>query len=333
MTQEAPPQAPSDVAPDPSAVARPALTSATFWRHRAVWLVLALVYAFALATVPAVVAPGRFPDLLRLAAPLACLALGQTILIIGRGFDLSVGGLVAIVNVLAAGGLAQRIGGPLTILACLGMGVAVGLFNGAGVVLAGVSPFVMTVGTGFLLSGAALVYTGGAPSGQIPPEVRALSEPGLLGLAPDVYLVAALYLVAAFVLHRTSLGRARFARGMNPEAARLNGIRTNAGDLAAYALAGLLAALGGLFLAGFVGRGTLGAGQDLLLNSLAAAVIGGTTFEGGRGAVSGTIAGALLFTVIGSVLTAAGLGANGIAIAGGGVLLAAASFFRTTSRA
>ncbi len=306
------------------------LVSPSFWRHKAVWVVLAATYLVGLAVSANVVAPSRWADLLRLATPLACLALGQTILVIGRNLDLSVGGVVGLVNVIAAGVLAQQSNPVVVILLCLGMGLAVGLINGVGVALVGVSPFIMTLGTSFMLTGAALVISGGAPSGQLPPSIRALSLGSWLGLAPAVWLTAALFVGVAVVLKFTWVGRTLYARGINPSAARLSGVSLARVDVVSYVFSGLCAAVGGLFLAGAVGQGSLGAGEDLLLNSLAAVVVGGTTFVGGKGGVGGTLGGALLFTVLAAVLTAAGLGAGGLSIASGVVLLAAAALFRRT---
>lgn len=303
-----------------------------FWRNKAVWVALGVVYIAGVAISFHVVAPARFPEILRQTAPLACLALGQTVLIIGRNLDLSVGGIVGLVNVIAAAPVAQQLGGQRTIMVCLAIGLVVGLVNGFGVAFARISAFIMTLGIGFLLSGAALVYSGGAPSGQLPSEIRTLSQVHLFGLAIDVYITMALFLITAVVLARTWPGRYLYARGMNPTAARVAGVSVAAVDLTSYAFSGLCAALGGLFLAGAVGQGSLGAGEALLLNSIAAVIVGGTTFVGGKGGVGGTAGGSLLFTLLGAVLIAAGLGAGGISIISGVVLLGAAALFRQSHR-
>jgi len=200
------------------------------------------------------------------------------------------------------------------------------------VVFGGVSPFIMTLGMSFFLSGAALVYTGGAPSGELPGAIRSLSEHSVVAIAVDVYIAAALFAAVAFILRMTWQGRWIYARGINPEAAKIGGVSLSSVDILSYTFSGLCAALGGLFLAGNVGQGSLGAGEDLLLNSLAAVVVGGTTFVGGKGGVGGTLGGVLLFTLLTAVLTAAHLAAGGISIASGLVLLAAATLFRTSRR-
>jgi ribose/xylose/arabinose/galactoside ABC-type transport system permease subunit len=298
-------------------------------RAHAVWVAVALALVAGAVVTPSTVAPDQLAVIARQAAPLGLLALGQAVLMLGRQFDLSVGGVVALVNVVAAGGFAQQHGGLAAAALCLGLGALIGLVNGLGVSLGRVDPFVMTLGMAFVLSGAVLVYTGGAPSGRIPEAIRDLSATRALGLAVSVWIWLAAALLLAGVLARMRIGREVYARGVSPEAARLAGVRTRRVEIGSFVLSGLCAALGGLLLAGFVGTGTLGAGQDLLLQSLAAVVVGGITFAGGRGSVLGSVGGAFLLTLLGALLTGAGLGQAGTLIVGGLVLAGAAALFQT----
>lgn len=307
----------------PRAPARPELV-----RRGAVWVALALTVGVALVVAPAVVGTGQWPVLLRQAAPLGLLAIGQTVLVIGRGFDLSVGGVVGLVNVVAAGTFAQRNGTAAVVLLCLGVGLVVGTINGATVAFGRVSPLVATLGTSFLLTGAMLVYTGGAPTGSIPEGIRALSRAQLGGLALAVWIWLGVALIVGLTLARAWPGRYVHAVGSNPDAARFAGVRTAWVRFGSHVLCSLTAALGGLLLAGFVGIGTLGAGQTLMLDSLAATVVGGTVLVGGRGGVSGTVGGAILLTVLAALLTGAGAGAAGSLLTQGLVLVGAAALFR-----
>lgn len=300
-------------------------------RANAVWVAVALALLAGLIFTPSTVAPDQLAVIARQAAPLGMLALGQAVLLIGRQFDLSVGGVVALVNVVAAGSFAQENGAVAAILLCLAIGLVVGLINGVGVAYGRVDPFVMTLGAAFVLTGAVLIYTDGAPSGQIPEGIRDLSSTRLLGVSLSVFIWVGAGAALALALARTRVGREIYARGVNPEAARLAGVRTRAIEVGSFAFSGLCAAAGGLLLAGFVGTGTLGAGQDLLLQSLAAVVVGGITFEGGRGNVLGSVGGAFLLTLIGALLTGVGLGNAGDLIIGGLVLAAAAALFQKQS--
>lgn len=294
----------------------------------AVWITILVVVLVSLLVAPDIVAPSHWSVLLRQAAPLGLVAIGQTVLVIGRGFDLSVGGVVGFVGVFAAGSFAQNNPTVLTLLLCLGIGVVVGLANGLMVAWAGLSPLVVTLATGFVLSGAMLIYTGGAPMGSVPPSIRAVAGPGPFGFSWSTYIWLAVALLTAMMLTFMWCGRWLYALGGRPEAARLAGVRVGGVQLASHVFASVCAAAGGIMLAGFVGSGSLGAGQDLILNSLAATVIGGTTLAGGRGGVSGTVGGAVLLTIIAAVLTGVGLGKPGELLTQGIIIVIAAALFR-----
>jgi len=297
-------------------------------RQSAAWIALALTVVAALFLSPAIVAPGHWPVLLRQAAPVGLLAIGQTVLILGRGFDLSVGGVVGFVNVLAAGSLARDSGALAVVVAALIVGLVVGVVNGVIVAWGRISPLVVTLGTGFVLTGAMLLYSGGAPSGDVPEGIRALASGGVLGLSRGTWIWLVLTVLVALVLRTTWLGRWVYALGSSPDAARLAGVRVEWVQLCSHVLSSLCAVVGGLLLAGFVGVGTLGAGQDLMMGSLAATVVGGTLLIGGRGGLSGTVGGAILLTVLSALLTGAGVGSAGNLITQGLVIMAATAAFR-----
>lgn len=286
----------------------------------------AILVGFALN--PRLVTPEQLAVIARQAAPLGLLAIGQTVVVLGRGFDLSVGSLVAFVVVLAANLFGGRGDPGLVIAICLAVGATVGVLNALGIVYGRVSPLIMTLGMAFILSGAVLVFTGGAPTGRVPDEIRAISASRLLGVSYAVWIWAALALLAILALRATRYGRYVYAFGANPEAARLSGVPVRRIEFTGYVISGLCAAGGGVLLAGFVGSGSLGAGQDLLLQSIAAVVIGGTAFEGGRGGVSGSVAGAFFLTVVGAILTGLGVARFGNLITQGVVITAAAALFR-----
>lgn len=292
------------------------------------WIAVAGVILVGFILNPRLVAPEQLAVIARQAAPLGLLAIGQTVVILGRGFDLSVGGVVAFVVVLAANLFGGRGDAGAVIAICLGVGALVGVLNAIGIVYGRVSPLIMTLGMAFILSGAAFVLTGGAPTGQVPDSIRAISATRLLGVSYAVWIWAALAVTAIVVLRATRYGRYVYALGANPAAARLSGVPVRRVEFAGYVISGLCAAGGGLLLAGFVGSGSLGAGQELLLQSIAAAVIGGTALEGGRGGVSGSVAGAFFLTVMGAILTGVGIARFGNLITQGIVITAAAAMFR-----
>lgn len=293
------------------------------------WLALVVVVAITAVLVPPMVGADHWPTLLRQAAPLGLLALGQTVLLLGRGIDLSVGGVVGIVSVVLAGDLARTAGAGVVVVVCLVIGLLVGLVNGALVAWGRLSPLIATLGTGFVLTGAMLIYTGGAPTGQVPAAIRTLASGRFLGLSWGTYLWLFTAIALGLALKFTWAGRWVRAAGAGPEAARLATVRLTWVQMGSHVLCSLCAVLAGLVLAGFVGVGTLGAGQELMLNSLAATVVGGTLLAGGRGGVTGTVGGALLLTVLAALLTGLGAGAPGQLLMQGLVIVAAAFLFRT----
>ncbi len=235
---------------------------------------------------------------------------------------------MAFVTVLAANLFGGQGDAALVVLICLSVGLLVGAINAAGVVYGKVSPLIMTLGMAFILSGAALVFTGGAPTGKVPDAIQAISATRWLGISLAVWIWGAAALVAIAALRGTRWGRYIYAFGSNPEAARLSGVPVRRTEISAYVISGLCAASGGLLLAGFVGSGSLGAGQDLLLQSIAAVVIGGTTFEGGKGGVSGSVAGVFFLTLVSAILTGLGVAKFGNLITQGLVIAGAAALFR-----
>lgn len=297
-------------------------------RQSSVWIALAVLLLVGQLVAPAVSNPEHWPVLLRQAAPLGMLALGQTVLILGRGFDLSAGGVVGLVNVLAAGSLAQQLGAQGTMVFCLLLAAVIGAINGAIVAWGRLSPLIVTLGMGFILTGAMLIYTGGSPTGSIPEGIRALASGRIFGISYGVYIFVLIAVVLGFVLKFTWPGRWIYAIGTNPEAAEISGVNVALVKFGSHIFSSVCAAIGGLLLAGFVGIGTLGAGQDLLLNSLAAAVVGGTLLVGGKGGVSGTVGGVLLITYLSALLTGAGVGKAGELLTQGIVIIAAAMLFR-----
>jgi len=260
-------------------------------------LVLVLIVAGLLS--PAFYQPANIFNILRQASALGILSIGQTIVMIGGGIDLS----VAAVMQLATVGVAEIAKdkderAALAIAIMLALSMVVGLANGLLVTRRRVAPFVATLFIGVIVTGARQVYTQATPSGTLPPLIRLIGRDST-GPVPNAALIfLGLALIAATALRKTTFGRRLYAVGGNPAAARLAGVSVNAIRLATYVLCSLLAGMGGLVLAGYVGYADQWIGRGYDLDSIAAVVIGGTSLAGGRGGVGGTLAGVLLVTVL-----------------------------------
>jgi ribose transport system permease protein len=227
----------------------------------------------------------------------AVLALGQLVVILTRGVDLSVGAVVALSGVLGA--IAAGVGGVAALTVMLATGAAVGLLNG-GILVGGrvLNPFIVTLGTLSIVRGLALVISDAQTETGMPGLIASTGT-SLVGPVPlPALLVAVLAIAAWLLLARTQWGRWIYAVGGNPEGARKVGIPVDGVLLSAYLLCGLAAAVAGVLVAGRTDAGSPTAGQLLELDAITAVIIGGASFFGGRGSVIGVIAGALFIGVI-----------------------------------
>jgi ribose transport system permease protein len=284
------------------------MTSALrFAQQRSIVVLIALLIA--LAGLIEVIRPGAVnanwvSNILEFAAPLGILAAGQTLVVITGGIDLS----VANVATAAAYIMASQSPYGVTRAIVLGLlvGVAVGVVNGLGVAIFRVQPLIMTLAMGLVVTGSLNVYEQAVARGvpSVPAIVHTIGSGNVLGYVPvSLFLWGALAAVLILGLRGTGLGRLLYALGDNLEATRLAGVHAWQVLLTTYMLCGLFSAVAGIVLAGTVNAADLGLANILLLPSVAAVVIGGTSIFGGSGSYSGTIVGALILTVLNSVLT------------------------------
>ena len=224
-------------------------------------------------------------DVVRNASNLAIISAGQAIVLIVGGFDLSVGAVVALASVTGAlvmAGLKPAMPDHAYLVVALGIGAAlvagaaIGLINGLCVSLLKVSPFMVTLGSMLIAGGIALYSAGGTPIYGMPKAfTEDFAQLRWFGLPTNVYLAVVVVALIWFVLRRTVFGRHLYAVGGNIEAARASGVRSTLCLILAYVLCGFLAALTGVLLTARVGSGEGTLGEEYLLQSLAAAVIGG----------------------------------------------------------
>jgi ribose transport system permease protein len=267
----------------------------------AVWIAVILLYL-----VSGLISPGMFQvsqalNILQIAAFLGIVAIGQTLALLVGGIDLSVAGVVTMSNIVVTSLMVGRSDTLIPALAIsLLLAAAVGFINGSLITLARVTPLVATLGTNSILFGAALVYTGGAPHGSISPEFAVCGQGHLFGLPVSTICWIAIGLAMAWITRQTTFGRRLYAVGANPTAARLMGVPINRILIATYVLSSVMACLGGLLLTSYIGSPSLGIGDQFLLTSVAAVVVGGTALSGGSGSILGTIGGAIFITELNS---------------------------------
>jgi ribose/xylose/arabinose/galactoside ABC-type transport system permease subunit len=260
------------------------------------------------------------------AAPLALIAGGMTLTLIAAEIDLSVGSVVALVGSLAAL-LSVNFGAPwpLVLLGAIAAGALVGVINGWFTTRLGMPSFVATLAMLGIARGVALLITQGKPIYGLPDTVAWLGQ-GELWIVPVPVVLAALILAALhFALSRTRFGLNVYAVGGNPEAARLSGVDVPGVKMAVLVLSAVLASVGGLILAARLNAGSGTVGADLLLDAIAAVVIGGTSLLGGVGRVTGTVLGVLLIASIRNGLVLLNVSAFWQQVAIGALILLAVS--------
>jgi ribose/xylose/arabinose/galactoside ABC-type transport system permease subunit len=267
----------------------------------AVWIAVAGLYVVSGLLSPAMFSTSQVVNILQVASFLGVIAAGQTIVILTGGIDLSQAGVVTLTNIVAASlmaGLTENI--PLAVGMVVFLALAVGAINGLLVAALGITPLIATLGMNSILFGAALVYTGGAPSGGTPASFQWLGNGALLGMPVPTLFWIALTFVLLVMTRKTVWGRRLYATGANPRAAGMMGVSTLGINLSAYMLSSLTAALGGLLLTAYTGSPSLGIGNQFMLTSVAAVVVGGAALTGGAGNVLATMGGAVFITELSS---------------------------------
>jgi ribose/xylose/arabinose/galactoside ABC-type transport system permease subunit len=235
----------------------------------------------------------------RTSSILGVVSLGQTMVIISGGLDLSVGSVISTSDVVAASiidGIDTRVI-PVIVL-CLIMGGLIGLFNGLLVTKRDVPPFIATLGTSIILRGGRLIYTRGSPKGNIPDSLRFIGIGTVASIPAILILFVVVAIIFAIVLNRTMYGRRLYVTGSNPTASRLCGVNTDRTTIMAYMICSITAALGGLLLAAYTNTADNWVGDGYDLDSIAAVVLGGAAIGGGIGSVSGTIIGVIVMIVL-----------------------------------
>lgn len=289
-------------------------------------MVTAIVVLYIIQAVsrPGSVSFGQSMNVARQASALGIVVLGQAVVILAGGIDLSVGSMVTLTNVFAVSIMRGQDGNATpAVLVCLGLGLLCGTVNAVGVLKLNIAPFVMTLCTMSIMQGVYLVYTGGSPSGSVAPMLKTLGNGYLFGVVPySVIIWLLLALIVWWVLTGTPFGRWVFAVGSNADVARLCGISVTGVRFAAYILSSLLAVVAGLLASGYIGTTSLSLGNDYITNSLAAVLIGGNAIEGGKGGVWGGVLGSFFIMMLFAVLTMMNIGQVGKLITQGAMIFA-----------
>jgi ribose transport system permease protein len=296
-------------------------------KHRPILIAFAIcLVLFAAATVhsPGFAGLDNIAALLTQASLIGLVGLGQTLVIIGGGIDLSIPWVVngaAVLTTIWADGDSSRL--PWVLPVVIVIGGLVGAVNGIGVTVLRIPPIIMTLGVLAMVQGALLVYTKGT-GGQLAPkalDLLASTRVGPISGVAGVWILA--IVVGIVILTWTVFGRRLYAVGTSTTAARFSGISERTVVTSTYVTSGITAAVAGVLLASYVQQSYLGMGEPYLFASVAAVAIGGASILGGTGNYVGTVAGALTLTVLTGVLPILGLKPAFLDIVYGAVILVA----------
>jgi ribose transport system permease protein len=276
-------------------------------RFSAIWVATALLFAVGPLFAPGSDSHSALFSMLPFAAMLAIASIGQTLVIQQRGLDLSVPAMITLTTIILttypnghADKLPAAIG--LVVLGC----VVSGLVSGLTITLLGVTPLVATLGVNALLMGTYLEITNGASSTSATPGLARFALAKSLGIPHTVIIaVIACGLIAA-IFRLSVVGRRFVSVGTSPAAARAAGVRTKTYECLTYVVASLTYGAAGLLITGYLQTPGIGAGDDYLLPTIAAVVLGGTSLAGGSGSVVATMMGALFLTQLEQVVLGMG---------------------------
>ena len=242
-------------------------------------------------------------DAIHASAVIAILALGQLLVILTRGVDLSVGSTLALSTVVGAVVFEHVTNGPLVIAVIVGTGVAVGTINGLVFVLGRVPhPFIVTLATLSVARGLAFLLSDGRPMPGMPEAVQVIGGDSIDWLPYSTFVVAGAALLVLALTARMVWGRWIYSVGGNPDGARRASIPVNRVLISVYVISGAAAGVAAVITAGRTNAGSPNFGELAELDSIAAVIIGGAAFAGGRGHVGNALVGALMIGIIRNAL-------------------------------
>jgi ribose transport system permease protein len=286
-----------------------------------------VLLALAAALRPQLLSAMLLPLILRQAAPLGL----AVIVMRARSLDLSAGGVIAAVSYILTSGYFP-VSDTVAVLMCIVLGLAVGALNGVLIVKARASSVIVTLAVAMILTGVVIAFSQLRAPGDAPDMLRELASRRVIGLPVPVLVWFAVLVPAAVVLKLTVFGRYLDAVGNNPQAAALSGIPHLRVIFVGHVVSALVSVLCGFILVGFVGMGNVTLGQDLALNSLAAAILGGVNFGTGKGGMAGPAVAAFMLTFLFNFLTSLGLGEPGKLMLQGAIIALAALVYSLRNR-
>ena len=280
---------------------------------------------------PQLLSLGLLPLIVRQAAPLGLAVIGQSLVMRARSIDLSSGGVIVAVSYILTSGFFPVPDGVAMVM-CVLLGLLVGTINGMLIVRARASSMIVTLAMAMILLGTVIALSQFRAPGEAPEFLRELARLRISGIPMPVLVWLAILIPAALLLKITVFGRYLDAVGANPQAAAISGVPHLRVIFIGHLVSALISVLCGFILVGFVGVGSTTLGQDLALNSLAAAILGGVNFGNGKGGMTGPAVAAFMLTFLFNFLTSLGLGEPGRLMLQGAIIASAALIYSLGKR-
>lgn len=269
------------------------------WEASGVLVALVVLFLLLAFVAPAFMSQYNMSVVARQASFVGLIALGQTLVLLIGGIDLSVGAAAGLSAIFGALLLTQTDIHPYAVLPITALfGLGLGFINGFFVAVLRLNPFIVTLASWEIFAGLTLVVTRGYPIRPLGEQFTVFGQGTVFGIPVPVLIFLAAGGILTYVLARTRFGRNIYAIGGNREAAELVGIRAWRVEFIVFGLAGMFAALAGILYASRMDSGQPSVGEGWLMGAITAAIIGGTSLKGGQGTIAGTIFGALLMAVL-----------------------------------
>ena len=292
-------------------------------RFTAIWIAIVGLIVVCAIIVPRSLLPSTFLAIIPLASFLGIAAIGETLVLMARGIDLSIPAVITLSSTIVLGfsaGDDDAISG--AVLGALFFATLIGFINGFLIAVLELNALIVTLAVGAITAGATLWYRNSLPQeSHVPLGMATWGDARFLGINYSVWTLVAVAIILNLVLRKTTIGRHFSAVGANPRAAWIAGINVAAYQMAAYVAAGFLYGIAGILVSAFIRNPTLKVGEPYLLAPIAAAVLGGTVMSGGIGSMVAVAGAALFLTQLEQMLVMLGLSSalqfviEGIAIA------------------
>ncbi|WHH56825.1 ribose ABC transporter permease [Petroclostridium sp. X23] len=258
----------------------------------------------------------------------AIISVGMTMVIISGGIDLSVGGIVALTGCLSASVLSSTNSIMLAIIVPITTGLIIGFINGFITSKTGIAPFIITLSSSSICTGATLVFTNASPIPLSNEGFKQIGQGNIIGIPAPVILMLIIFGLSAFVMSRTKFGRYVYAIGGNERASKVAGIKVSQVKTVVYIVSGALSALTAVIYTSRLSSGVPSLGSGYEMQAITAAVIGGASLSGGQGGIWGTLVGAVIIGILNNALNLLNINSYYQNIVTGVVVLLAVLFDR-----